>query len=63
MHNDGVISFLSILFKYPLGGGGGCSGSFIAILQKKIFILLFTHYNTIFLTLDEIEFGVSDLGM
>ena len=39
------------------------SGVHFAILQKKIFILLFTHDNSTFLTPDEIEFRVSDLGM
>ena len=62
-------STISILFKYPFrrgwkgGGGGEGSGGFFAILQKKIYILLFTHDNSIFLTPDEIESGASDLGM
>ena len=44
-------------------GGGGGSGGFFAILRKKIFILLFTYDNSNFLALDELNFGVSDLGM
>ena len=48
-------NFSRYYLSIPLGkgeGGGGVSGSlFFAILQKKIFILLFTYANRIF-TLD-----------
>ena len=44
---------------------GGVQRGFFAELQKKIFILLFFHDNSsfFFFTLDEIEFGISALGM
>ena len=61
MHNERVTYFISIL-SILLGGRRG-SGGFFVILQNKILILLFTHDNSIFFTLYEIEFGVSDLGM
>ena len=55
MHDEGVTYF----FPYYSKGGGGGSGGFFAILQKEVFIVLFTHDNSLacfFFTLDEIEF-------
>ena len=44
--------------------GRGWGRGFFAILQKKIFLSSSTHDNSFFfLSLDEIEFGGSDLGM
>ena len=54
MHGEGVTYFL--LFFCRAGRGG----EFLCILQKKIFVLLFTHDNSIFWIPDEMEFGVSD---
>ena len=58
-----VTNFFLIHFKFPLGRGGkgdeGGLGGFFATLQKEILLPMIIA----FLTLDEIEFGVSDLGM
>ena len=58
-----VIVCILDLSIFLLGEGRVCPMGFFTILQKRIFILLFTHDSSIFLTLDEIQFGVSDLGM
>ena len=55
MHDDGVTHFLSILFEYPFGGGGG--------VGFRGFLCNIANDNCILLTLiDEIEYGVRDLG-
>ena len=38
MHDEGVTNFLTILFKYPFGGGGG--GGFLCNIAKNIYIHL-----------------------
>ena len=49
MYGEGVTHFISILFKYPFGRGGGVQGFFfVAILEKEIFILFFPHDDSIF---------------
>ena len=65
MHDEGVIHFLSILFKYPILGGSFQGVSLQYCKSKYSFYYFPIDDNSIFffLTLDQIEFGVSDLGM
>ena len=56
MYDEGVTYLIPCYSSILLGGRG-----FLCNMQKEIFILLFTYDNSI-LILNEIEFGVSDLG-
>ena len=64
MHDEGVTYFLSIPFKSILlgGEGGRVQGVSLQYCRRK-YSFCYLPMIIEFLTLDEMEFGVSDLGM
>ena len=58
----GVTYSIPVLFKYPLGGGRGFQGVSLQYCKRK-YSFCYLPMIIAVLTVDEIEFGGSDLGM